>query len=276
MIKHWPVYGVVPLKFGSISFKMYSKGDDHITNAFYYAKGYQEHNDLRLFLALAKRASVILDVGANTGLYSILLDKVAPDARIFSFEPHPSNIKRLRKNFEINKTKAEIVGKAVGDKQGKIQFHIPQDDSISDTSSAEADFSKSTYGGKLQWKIIDVDQTTLDAFVTARGIEKVALAKIDVEGYEESVFKGARLLTSKSKPVIQCEIFLDERKKDFFEKFIVLNDYCAYLILSDGLLRTDQVLQSNKGNLNYLFSVKRTTKQYMPFSELDEIARELL
>lgn len=270
MIARWPVHGIVPLRFDDISFEMYSKGDDNIAQLLYYNKNYHEYKDLRLFLQLAKRVGVIFDIGANTGVYSILSNKVNPDAKIFSFEPYPVNVTRLKKNLGLNNTKAEIVEKALGNEPGTINFAVPANDSIADTSSAEIDFSKSTYDGKIKWKTIEVEQTTLDTFVTKNNLDRVDLMKIDVEGYEEAVFKGASGFFNKYKPVIQCEILLDERRKSFFENFLRENGYTAYLILNDGLLRSDQVMMHNPGSLNYLFSTKKTEEVFLSYDNTDK------
>src|SRR5690349_11430049 len=114
MILRWPVSGVTTLKFGDLPFKMYSRGDDHIVNSFYYKRNYQEHKDLDFFLHLVKRATVVLDIGANTGLYSILSARTNPAAAVYSFEPYPVNVTRLRKNTALNETGNEIIPKALG------------------------------------------------------------------------------------------------------------------------------------------------------------------
>lgn len=276
MITRWPVYGVLPVTFDGISFKMYAKGDDTIVNLLYYNKNYHEYKDLRLFLAMAKSAGVIFDIGANTGVYSILTNKVNPGASIFSFEPYPVNVTRLKKNLELNGTRVQIVEKAVGNKADTIKFAVPANNSIADTSSAEIDFSKSTYDGKIKWKTIEVAQITLDDFVKERNFERIDLLKIDVEGYEESVFNGATVFFTRYKPVVQCEILLDDKRKIFFENFLKQYDYTAYLILNDGLLNTGKQMLANPGSMNYLFSIKNLNKQFCSYSELQSLASELM
>ncbi len=276
LIRKWPVYGVIPLRFENISFNMYSKGDDNIAYMLYYNISYHEHKDLSLFLRMAERSKVIFDIGANTGIYSILSNRINPDARIFAFEPYPVNVTRLKKNLELNNTKADIVQKALGNEPGIIQFAVPADNSIADTSSARIEFSKNTYDGKIQWKTIDVEQITLDAFINEKNFDRIDLVKIDVEGYEEAVFKGAIDFFKKYKPVIQCEIFLNKNNKEFFENFLKENGYTAYLILNDGLLNVGKEMLPNPGSLNYLFSTNDLKKQFSSFAELQKLASEIL
>ncbi len=276
MIAKWPVHGVIPLRFDDISFKMYSEGDDNIVHLLYYNKSYHEYKDLKLFLQMAKKANVIFDIGANTGVYSILSNKVNPESRIFSFEPYQVNVTRLEKNLSLNDTKAEVVQKALGNEPGTIQFAVPANDSIADTSSAEIEFSKSTYEGKIQWKTIQVEQITLDAFIKEKNFDRVDLVKIDVEGYEEAVFKGGIDFFKRYKPVIQCEIFLNQRNKEFFETFLKENGYTAYLILNDGLLNVGKEMLPNPGSLNYLFSSNDLKKQFNSFSDQQTLVSELI
>lgn len=273
----WPVSGIVPLKFDEIPFLMYSEGDDHIANSLYYKrKKFEERGDLRLFLSCAKKSSVIFDVGANTGLYTILSHIISPAASISCFEPSPSNLARLRINLDLNNTRAEIVNVAVGDKKGSIQFFVPQNNSISDTSSAIHEFSESTYNGKVKWKPINVDQITLDSFVSGKHIKEVDLIKIDVEGYEKAVFNGALQLLEVCRPVIQCEIFLDQDKKEFFDSILKNYGYTAYMIKDDGLVRIDQDMKVNEGHRNYLFSVQKTRNIFCPFNNLEILSDELI
>jgi FkbM family methyltransferase len=268
LISRWPVSGIMSLEFDNIPFKMYSACDDHIVHLLYYNEHYHEQKDLKLFLSLVTKSRVILDIGANTGIYSILSHKLNTGATIYSFEPYPVNITRLKKNLSINNVTVNIVEKALGDQPGKIDFAVPADGSIADTSSAEIEFSKSTYEGKIPWKIITVEQLTLDTFSTEAGITQVDLVKIDVEGHEVAVFKGGKDFFSRFNPVIQCEIILDDSKRDFFESFLKENNYTAYLILKDGLLRTDQQMIPNPGSLNYLFARQRSSAVFTPYDNL--------
>lgn len=275
-IARWPVYGTVRLTFDSISFLMHSRGDDTIVQLLYYNKFYHEKKDLHLFLELAKKAETIFDIGANTGVYTILSNKVNERVQIFSFEPYPVNVVRLKRNIALNHTKTQVIEKALGDEKKLISFAVPENGSIADTSSAEIEFSKSTYEGKIEWKVIEVEQTTLDLFSAENEIDKIDLVKIDVEGYEEAVFKGASAFFKKYNPLIQCEILLDERRKTFFEKFLYDNDYTAYLILNDGLLRTDKTMLKNPGSLNYVFSKKKLQNHFTPYSQMDIIVAGLI
>jgi FkbM family methyltransferase len=246
---HWALYGSTEVDFNGIRFKSYSEVDDHVASALYYGKPINERRDLGCFLRFAQRSKVILDIGANVGIYSVLSSKANTSATIFSFEPNPINAERLKVNIDINNLRnVRVVQKAVGDQNGAIRFTVPVSNIISDSSSVLESFSKNTYDGNLEWKSVEVEQTTVDNFVRAEDLSRVDLLKIDVEGYEIAVFKGATEMIKEYHPVIQCEIFVDDSRKEFFDRFLQEHSYTAYMLLNEGLLRLDQGIQKEAGS----------------------------
>jgi FkbM family methyltransferase len=251
---HWRVAGSVNLKFNDIPFKLISLGDDPLADTLFYKRPYIETPDVLLFTQLAKRSSVVFDIGANTGLYTILSSRSNPNVKIFSFEPNPNNFHRLQDNIKVNElTNAKPFQLAVGSGEGAISFFVPRTQFISDTSSAVRQFSEKTYGGKLKWNEITVRQTSLDNFCAQEKVADLNLLKIDVEGYEMEVFKGAQITFEKFRPIILCEIFPDEERVRYFRDFSVKHGYMLLLVLHDGLVNIGTELIENPGGLNYLF-----------------------
>lgn len=109
----------------------------------------------------------------------------------------------------------KIIEKALGNTTREVNFSIPADGSIADTSSANGEFSRATYEGTIDWKEIKVPQVTLDSFIDDPQLKTVELLKLDVEGYEMEVLEGANVFLKKFSPVIFCEILLDEKRKFF-------------------------------------------------------------
>jgi FkbM family methyltransferase len=266
---HWRVSGVVNVNMAKVAFKYYSHADDSIADILFYKDRYAEDADIKVFLNLVVSAKTVFDIGANTGLYTVIGGKHAEHSSFYSFEPHPANFNRLQKNVELNDLKnVTLVQKAIGDKDSYIDFYVPKTEGIIDTSSALKDFSETTYGGTISWKPVKVAQTSLDNFVALNSIHQLDLIKIDVEGYEVVVFEGARKTIEKFKPVIICEIFLSEEKRIYFNTFIKEHNYIAYMILSEGLVRLDQDLVQNVSGLNYLFAAIKSDKVFTPFKDV--------
>lgn len=266
---HWRVSGIVNVSMGNVVFKYYSRADDSIADILFYKDRYAEEADMKAFLNLVTYAKTVFDIGANTGLYTVIGGKHSENTSFYSFEPHPTNFNRLEKNIAINNLKnITLIQKAVGDKDSYIDFYVPKSEGIIDTSSALKDFSETTYGGTISWKPVKVAQTSLDNFVELNSIRQLDMIKIDVEGYEIMVFEGARNTIGKFRPVIICEIFLNEEKRTYFNTFVKEHNYIAYMIMSEGLVRLDQDLLQNVSGLNYLFAAIKSDKVFTPFKDV--------
>ncbi len=276
IVVRWRVVGNINLNVGEVAFNYYSNGDDGMADAIYYdLEKYVEKTELQLFLSFAKYSSFILDIGANTGLYSVTSSIVNPGASIFAFEPHEVNADRLAINLGLNKIKnVTIVRKVIGASCEVVKFTVPEDNVICDVLSANADFTRKFYTQWLSYKEVDKDQITLDSFVEQRGLVDIDLIKIDVESYELEVLKGARTLLEDQSPTIFCEIFVDELRAEFYRDFIKPLGYYCYAILETGLVRLDELIP-NPDCKNFIFSKSRSSRQYLSYQEIDVIVKEL-
>jgi FkbM family methyltransferase len=276
-IQHkWRPSGIITCDFDGISFNMYSECDDGIVDyLFYHNAEYPESQDLRVFMSLAKASGVIIDIGANTGVYSILSSKVNPKAKIFSVEPYLSNFVRLEKNIKCNNLQnVEAVNIAIGENDGHINFFVPNNNAISDVSSVNGNFSKSIYPD-IKWVETKIPINTLDLF-SKRIAQRINLVKCDVESYEMSVFKGATEVLKTHKPTILFESFIDAERKAFFDQILSINQYYAYMVLRDGLVRLDNGLQANKSGLNFLISPIKSTENFLSHEQIEGNPLQLL
>jgi len=122
---------------------------------------------------------VILDVGANIGIFAIRYGKEFPTVPIHCFEPNPKVYKRLVRNFEANGlTNAVAINAAAAECAGIRPFFVGR-------STVEGSFIE---GGALppafHSEVID-----LDTFCKAHSITSIGLLKIDVEGAEVAVLE---------------------------------------------------------------------------------------
>jgi len=268
--------GLASLSVDEVQFKMYSKYDDGIVDALYFNNdSYSEITEIKLFKELAKQSEVILDIGANTGLYSIISRKINSNAKIYAFEPYVVNSNRLKKNIQLNNLdEIVIIEKAVGNQVGEIEFSVPDQDQICDVLSADIQFSNKFYRKWINYKTVKVPQTTLDQFLFEENLNSLDLIKIDVENYESFVLKGALEVLNKYSPIILIEIFVDQDKIRFFENYLQPLGYNCYSILKEGIIRTES-LKGNPDCRNFILSKVRTQQEYLSFSRMNELIKQL-
>jgi FkbM family methyltransferase len=151
---------------------------------------------LESFLVVSRLAKqgvlpkTVIDVGANAGQFATAAAKLWPDARIYSFEPDPAVAEVLKKNAR-NLNQITVFPHALGDSVGAIDFHVNtlnQASSILKQSKVRREiFPEQTVSG-----IIKIEIQTLDSAVSKLQLESPVLLKIDTQGYEDRVLRGAR------------------------------------------------------------------------------------
>jgi FkbM family methyltransferase len=130
----------------------------------------------------------VLDVGANEGHFTALVLEHHPDAVCHCFEPHPETFGRLERRFP-SEGGPRLVHGAVGDAEGTTTLY-----DVREGGSQLASLVAAALPSDRRRAIAEVPLTTLDAYCAAQGIERVDLLKIDVEGHELAVLRGARRL----------------------------------------------------------------------------------
>lgn len=130
--------------------------------------------------------TIILDVGANEGQYAALARNAFPDATIYSFEPNPAAFTRLECNAERLNIRTVPLGCA--NEAGTMTLF----DSNTGVGSGSATFVPGVFESDgVEPVRIEAKVTTVTAFCRERSIARVGLLKIDVEGLEAEVLRGA-------------------------------------------------------------------------------------
>ena len=154
------------------------------------------------------REVVCVDIGANIGLHSIAWSHLTSNSCIYAFEPMPSNLKELRKNVAANKAQnVKIINTAVAEKTGKIRFRI----NLGSPQNAKIDEGK-TYPCE---KVAEIDSVCLDDFARSEGIDVISILKIDTEGAEAKVLRGASHLLRTGRIRIVIAEFGPTQLRDF-------------------------------------------------------------
>lgn len=167
-----------------------------------WAGRYFERHELEFMLRVLDAGMTFVDVGANVGLFSIPAAMKVRHGRVFAFEPSLSTYELLAKNARLNNlTNIRAMRSALGDYVGEaiLKVNVAGKDGL-DTIGAP------THSDCEIARTDAVPITTLDAFLSENGITHVDAMKIDTEGAEPLVLRGAReLLASPEGPLILFE-----------------------------------------------------------------------
>ena len=238
------------------SFRLKSDGSS-IENSIFWAgiTGEWEAASVNLWIKLAKNAQVVFDVGANTGIYALIVKAFNPKAKVFAFEPINRIFDKLKYNSQLNNYDIVCLKQAVSNKDGNAPFYdIPEENSYS--SSLSADFA----GNKgYEVNSIVIETIRLDTLIKQKNLEKVDLIKIDVETYEPEVLEGLGEYLNKFKPTLLIEILSDEiaRKVETF----VSNKGYLYFDINEETNSVKQVNQITKSSsYNYLICTKEVAE----------------
>lgn len=184
--------------------KAYRRGGrDLCIEGFYQAGwwGFERPLPDVVLATLRSAIGVFFDVGANTGVYSLIAATV-PHMKTHAFEPYPPVNRLLRENLRLNRAERRIavVDAAISDCSGEIELWVPPDiGMVESSSSITADFKEGS-------SPITVPTMTLDDYWAAIGSPAVAALKVDVEGAEHRVLAGADQVIGAARPVTFCEV----------------------------------------------------------------------
>jgi FkbM family methyltransferase len=175
--------------------------DDYLGSTLTY-DGFEpaERAFLERFL---KSGMTVLDIGAHHGFYSLLASKfVGPEGMVIAFEPSPRERKALRLNLRLNRCKNVSVEQvALGSEDASGILHMVDFQTGCNSLKPPA---SDVLGVTCQ---IPVDVLRLDTWTNKRKIERVDFIKLDVEGGELEVLRGAsQFLTRRPRPLILAEL----------------------------------------------------------------------
>lgn len=163
--------------------------DDQLSRAIYYS-GF-DLPDIRALRRIIQQDTVVLDVGANIGYYSLLFAKWR--AVVYCFEPYPDTVRKLRRNLELNPALSVSVWEtALSDHEGRISMSVP------DAMNCGCNYVAPGSG--------EIQMTTLDAFVWAHGLQRIDFIKADIEGSEVAFLEGGAETIRRFRPMLMVEI----------------------------------------------------------------------
>lgn len=167
-----------------------------------YAK-FPEYQEAMLVSSLLSAGDVFFDVGAHLGEYALIAaSKVGKSGKVVAFEPTPKTIELLQQNVALNSMteKIKVESKAVYSKNTNIYFSLEPESEVNHITASKSG------------KTIRVPAVTLDSYTKLNNISKISFLKLDVEGAEENILQGARLLLKRA--AIECLMYEVNPKVD--------------------------------------------------------------
>ncbi|MCF7674367.1 MAG: FkbM family methyltransferase [Akkermansiaceae bacterium] len=142
-----------------------------------------------LIKKLAPECSSFIDVGCNIGYFTCLFHKHNPHAPILAIDANPEMVVRCNENIKLNGfSSIEVVNIGVADKEGIIPFNVNPDSPSLASFGTTPLLQQQLAAGTVQQ--IDVRTQALPVILAEAGITRCGLIKIDIEGYEPSLFAG--------------------------------------------------------------------------------------
>ena len=158
-----------------------------------------ETAEISCAIELAAPGMTAFDVGANIGIYSVAVGRVVGrEGLVVAVEPDATNLSRLRDHLTLNSIANVLVVEAVaGDHDGVVELQLADDPAFHSVAGIEV--------GHVAVGTMSVPSVRLDRIWEDRGRPIVSIVKIDVEGLELSVLRGARAMITSSHPALLVE-----------------------------------------------------------------------
>jgi FkbM family methyltransferase len=154
--------------------------------------GWYEPSVTELFKKLLKRGSVVVDVGANIGWYTLMAaQRIGDDGSVYAFEPEPVNFAFLTRSIKTNRySNVDANEICISNIEGQLPFHLALTNLGSHSIIPQPDRPRNVY----------VKCTTLDKALI--NLDSIDILKIDVEGSEPEVLEGAAQTVTKTRHII--------------------------------------------------------------------------
>ncbi|MBY9007039.1 MAG: FkbM family methyltransferase [Candidatus Lokiarchaeota archaeon] len=214
-----------------------------------YRYGAYEAGIINVIRNYLKPGDTFMDIGSNIGIISLAASQIVGDnGHIYSFEPEPDTFFFFKKNISLNNIK-NITAFKHGLGSIKETKNIYYHEEYGNSTFIKLENNKN----KPIEKKVFID--TLDNVIKDNNIKRIKMIKIDVEGWEFEVLKGAeRLLKSKNAPIISIEYFEGINAEgglpiNFVNYISSINNYKIYKLKKSKEFISDLIEVKNKEDL---------------------------
>ena len=227
----------------------------HIENTIFWEGIINGHEKISMgiWTKLCKRSETILDVGANTGIFSLVAKTLNPSAKVFAFEPFHNAFLKLQTNQNLNGFDTVCLETALSDYDGTATIYPESLDHVLSVT-----VNKNLSHPKKKVYEMQVQTTKLSSFIEQFKLTSIDLMKIDVETHEPEVLSGREKYLDRFRPTLLIEILNDEVGKKV-EALVKDKDYLYFNIdEANGIRKVDHIFKSDY--YNYLLCNEETAK----------------
>ena len=210
-----------------------------IAKKFFWTNGLIQPKEdeiaIESFIKLSQKSKFILDIGSNSGIFSLISAKANPGAKVFAYDILPEAFNILTDNLIINDLRDRVVPILKGVGRNSI-FHAPMTNITSEMpTSLKLD---ENYKGNDS---IAVEIKTLDDIFSELCINEQTCIKIDVEGFEGDIFENAKFVLENHRPYFLCEVLTTTTDYSNYNNLLSNYNYKKFLITDEGLMDHENI-----------------------------------
>ena len=210
-----------------------------IDSAIYFNQS-REPDTTKALKLLCKPGMIVIDIGANVGSHTLpLANSVGDKGKVYAIEPVPWALDKLRKNLALNHFSSDYT-----DENAEFSLRASFKTTSENPVNENGGLSESWWSACEK---VSVKVDTLDNFIVKENIPHVDVIKLDVDGFEVKVLKGAERILQSFKPIILMELapsWLKE-KGDSIEELLSYLIKCGYKFYDETtFLEVPEILNS--------------------------------
>lgn len=173
---------------------------EQIDRSIYFYGAFEQATGLAL-ARLVRPGMTVIDIGANVGCHACPLAKLVDPGKVVAFEPMPWARRKLRRNLELNGfTNVVVEELALSDAELPAQsVHFRSSWRVGRPGESDHEDPSSR-------PLVEVGFATLDSYVKGHNLHSIDVIKLDVDGYELKVLRGAIETLQRFNPVIVLEL----------------------------------------------------------------------
>ncbi len=204
--KKYPSFGIMPCRAAGLEFVMFHAHDDVVVWDYLWRgeDGY-EPEFVKTWVSWCKSPGVVLDIGAYTGLMSLLAARTHPENEVHLFEPLDRVIERANVNIKLNGLGRRITQHAfaASDSEGTVEINLYRSENALATGNSIYAKEGLALHGTRTIRTVSIDSFMPDVMPTA--------IKVDVEGHELACLNGMHDTIARARPNMMIEAWKHTR-----------------------------------------------------------------